>query len=71
MCIGNTTSPASSPQQTINWGRGPWDERPAIQVGEPDMDATGPNVTSKNKSSLKATKSKPKAQSTKTSGGAY
>ena len=69
MCIGNTTSPASNSQLTINWGRGPWDERPPLQVSDqPDMDTTGPNVTSKNKGSLKA---KPKAQSSKTSGGAY
>ena len=68
MCLGNQTSPQSS--STINWGRGPGDERPAIQMGdpEPSMDK-GKNVSSTNKkSALKAT---PKSQSSKTTGGAY
>ena len=67
MCLGTTTT---SPVQTVNWGRGPWDERPAIQVDDnmsPSKDS-GKNVSSTNKKgALKATKS----QSSKTTGGAY
>ena len=68
MCLGTTTT---SPQatNTINWGRGPWDERPPIMMGDPEPSKqTGKNVSSTNKkSSLKA----PKSQSSKTTGGAY
>ena len=67
MCLGQTTtSPSSS--STINWGRGPWDERPPIQVGEEQVPSQqkGKNVssTNKNKSSLKA----PSSQSSKNTG---
>ena len=31
MCLGTTTT---SPVQTVNWGRGPWDERPPIKVDD-------------------------------------
>ena len=68
MCLGTTTT---SPQatNTINWGRGPWDERPPVMMGDPEPSKqTGKNVSSTNKkSSLKA----PKSQSSKTTGGAY
>jgi hypothetical protein len=68
MCLGTTTT---SPQatNTINWGRGPWDERPPVMMGDPEPSKqTGKNVSSSNKkSSLKA----PKSQSSKTTGGAY
>jgi hypothetical protein len=68
MCLGTTTT---SPQatNTINWGRGPWDERPPVMMGDPEPSKqTGKNISSTNKkSSLKA----PKSQSSKTTGGAY
>ena len=68
MCLGTTTT---SPVQSVNWGRGPWDERPPIKVDDsmgPSKES-GKNVSSTNtkKSSLKA----PKSQSSKTTGGAY
>jgi len=69
MCLGTTTtSPTAT--NTINWGRGPWDERPPIMVGDPEpSQQTGKNVssTNKNKGALKT----PKAQSSRTTGGAY
>ena len=68
MCLGTTTT---SPQatNTINWGRGPWDERPPIMMGDPEPSKqTGKNVSSTNKTKLKST---PKSQSSKTTGGAY
>ncbi len=39
MCLGTTTT---SPVQTVNWGRGPWDERPPIKVD----DSMGPSKES-------------------------
>ena len=68
MCLGTTTtSPTAT--NTINWGRGPWDERPPIMMGDPEpSQQKGKNVSSTNKkSALKA----PKAQSSKTTGGTY
>ena len=68
MCIGNTTSPAASNTNYINWRDDEW-ETPQIITPPPG----GPQVADKagaatKKSSLKA---KPKAQSSKTSGGTY
>ena len=51
MCLGTTTT---SPQatNTINWGRGPWDERPPIMMGDPEPSKqTGKNVSTTNKKS--------------------
>ena len=71
MCLGaTTTSPTAT--NTINWGRGPWDERPPITVSDPDIQPSqqkGKNVSSTNKKS--ALKAAPKSQSSKTTGGAY
>ena len=64
MCIGNTTSPAANCNQTINWGRGPWDERPPIQVGEPSQDGVNSPTPTPKKSSLKT----PSSQSSKNTG---
>ena len=70
MCLGSTTTTSPTATNTINWGRGPWDERPPIMVGDPEpSQQTGKNVSSTNKKS--ALKAKPKAQSSKTTGGAY
>ena len=65
MCIGNTTSPAASNTNYINWRDDQW-ETP--QVITPPSDGLIQVGDSKKKSSLKA---KPKSQSSKTSGGTY
>ncbi len=67
MCIGNTTSPAASSNQTINWGRGPWDERPPIQMGEPSPDGVAKPKEKTNKRSLSLPKTPP-SQSSKNPG---
>ena len=68
MCIGNTTSPAATNTTNVSWGDA-W-ERPEVippdapQVRKPDKSIAG----TRQKDSLKT---KPKSQSSKTSGGTY
>ncbi len=65
MCIGNTTSPAATNTTNVSWGDA-W-ERPEVIPPGPQSDGTQPTVKPK-KDTLKT---KPKAQSSKTSGGTY
>ena len=69
MCIGNTTSPAATNTTNVSWGDA-W-ERPEViepqALGGDKLYNKG-KYTPQKKSSLKT---KPKAQSSKTSGGAY
>jgi hypothetical protein len=66
MCIGNTTSPAASNTNYINWRDDQW-ETPQVIPTSPTVSDPDRPVTQK-KSSLKA---KSKSQSSKTSGGTY
>ncbi|ADP00090.1 hypothetical protein CYIG_00014 [Cyanophage NATL1A-7] len=70
MCLGNTTSPAATNTTNVRnvWGRPDEWERPEVitPLAAPEVSDTG--TATQNKSSLKA---KPKAQSSKTSGGTY
>tara|TARA_R100000458_G_scaffold42410_1_gene40288 strand:+ start:530 stop:733 length:204 start_codon:yes stop_codon:yes gene_type:complete len=67
MCLGNTTSPAATNTTNVRnvWGNPDDWERPEViqPIAGPEVGTAVPK-----KSSLKAT---PKAQSSKTSGGAY
>ena len=65
MCIGNTTSPAASNTNYINWRDDQWETPQVITPPSEGLIQVG---GSKKKSSLKA---KPKSQSSKTSGGTY
>ena len=63
MCIGNTTSPAATNTTNVSWGDA-W-ERP--EVIPPQVSDPGPGKVQK-KDTLKT---KPKSQSSRTSGGTY
>ena len=70
MCIGNTTSPAAN--NTTNVRYGAWGdpdewERPEVIPGPQVM----PKVQDMGKPRKDTLKTKPKAQSSKTSGGTY
>jgi hypothetical protein len=65
MCIGNTTSPAANNTTNVSWGDA-W-ERPEVIPGPQVM----PKVQDMGKPRKDTLKTKPKAQSSKTSGGTY
>ena len=65
MCIGNTTSPAATNTTNVSWGDA-W-ERPEVIPGPQVM----PKVQDMGKPKKDTLKTKPKAQSSKTSGGTY
>lgn len=65
MCIGNTTSPAATNTTNVNWGDA-W-ERPEVIPGPQVM----PKVQDMGKPRKDTLKTKPKAQSSRTSGGTY
>ena len=65
MCIGNTTSPAANNTTNVSWGDA-W-ERPDVIPGPQVM----PKVQDMGKPKKDTLKTKPKAQSSKTSGGTY
>ena len=65
MCIGNTTSPAANNTTNVSWGDA-W-ERPDVIPGPQVM----PKVQDIGKPRKDTLKTKPKAQSSKTSGGTY
>ena len=65
MCIGNTTSPAANNTTNVSWGDA-W-ERPEVIPGPQVM----PKVQDMGKPKKDTLKTKPKAQSSKTSGGTY
>lgn len=67
MCIGNTTSPAATNTTNVSWGDA-W-ERP--EVIPPGPQAAMPKVQDMGKPKNDKLKIKPKAQSSKTSGGTY
>jgi len=65
MCIGNTTSPAANNTTNVQWGDA-W-ERPDVIPGPQVM----PKVQDMGKPKKDTLKTKPKSQSSKTSGGTY
>ena len=65
MCIGNTTSPAATNTTNVSWGDA-W-ERPDVIPGPQVM----PKVQDMGKPKKDTLKTKPKAQSSRTSGGTY
>ena len=65
MCIGNTTSPAATNTTNVSWGDA-W-ERPEVIPGPQVM----PKVQDMGKPKKDTLKTKPKAQSSRTSGGTY
>ena len=65
MCIGNTTSPAAN--STVNWYPREEERVTTLQEG-PQAVPKSQDMGQPKKDSLK---SKPKAQSSRTSGGAY
>ena len=65
MCIGNTTSPAATNTTNVSWGDA-W-ERPDVIPGPQVM----PKVQDMGKPRKDTLKTKPKAQSSRTSGGTY
>ena len=65
MCIGNTTSPAANNTTNVSWGDA-W-ERPEVIPGPQVM----PKVQDMGKPRKDTLKTKPKAQSSRTSGGTY
>ena len=65
MCIGNTTSPAATNTTNVSWGDA-W-ERPEVIPGPQVM----PKVQDMGKPRKDTLKTKPKAQSSRTSGGTY
>ena len=64
MCIGNTTSPAANNTTNVSWGDA-WERPEVIPPGPQVQDQAS---TPKKKDTLKT---KPKSQSSKTSGGTY
>jgi len=69
MCIGNTTSPAANNTTNVRYGAwGDPDQWERPEVIRPGVEDDTLNVKPSKKSSLKT---KPKTQSSKTSGGTY
>ena len=64
MCIGNTTSPAATNTTNVSWGDA-WERPEVIPTGPQVQDQAS---TPKKKDTLKT---KPKSQSSRTSGGTY
>lgn len=87
MCIGNTTSPAANNTTNVQWGsdpgHSPWESREAWERDQrtPQARAMHPPGSRNEDGSYgwstpksrarEALKTKPKAQSSKTSGGTY
>ena len=66
MCIGNTTSPAATNTTNVSWGDA-WERPEVIPPGPQVM----PKVQDMGKPKKDTLKTKPKAQSSRTSGGTY
>jgi hypothetical protein len=69
MCIGNTTSPAAN--STINWYPRQEERVTTLQEGAQRIEDSGANLNSGKRTARDSLTSKPKAQSSRTTGGAY